>query len=411
MAGLAGAPAARAQTAEQTVDVQDVGVLERPRPEYQAFGIHLGAFQVYPSLTITPEYDDNIFATDTDKTGDFVTAITPSIRAQSNWSRNELDGYARLTTNIFAKDSGEGTTDYSVGGGGRLDLLARTNITASFNYSHSTEPRTAENTVEDARDPIQYDTESARLGASNTFNRLTLSGGVSVDRFDYDNSETFSGAFLSQAYRNVTIAGVYGTATYAYSPALSIFGSLHYDDRMYDQKPPQTLFDRSSDGVEGTVGVNIDLTRLMRGSFEIGYFERSYDQVGYPRVDGPALHGRIEYFLTPLTTLTFSANRSVIDAADPIAISFTQTEGSFQVDHELRRNIILSGRATYEYDDYTGVDRTDKRPLLSLSGTYLFNRHLGLTAAYTYLDQDSSGLARTNNFSVNIISLSLVLQL
>ncbi len=403
--------AARAQTAEQTVDVEDVGVRERPRPEYQALGLHLGAFQVFPQVVITPEYDDNIYASETNPTGDFVTAITPSVRVQSTWSRHELDGYARVVSNIFANNSGEGTTNYALGGHGRLDILDNSNLEASFNYAHSTEPRTSENTINDARDPVQYDVVSGRFGGSHTFNRLTLSGGVDVARYDYQDTVLFSGAPLSQAYRNETTTGVDGRASYQLSPAVSFFGSLRYDRRDYDQKPPLTPFDRTSDGVEGTVGVSLELTRLLRGNFEVGYFNRNYAQVGYPQVNGPAVHGRLEYFFTPLTTFTFTANRQVIDAADPRAISFTQSQVGVQVDHELRRNIILSGQAGYEYNDFTGVDRQDSRPSLSVSATYLLNRHVGVTAGYSYINQDSSGIARDRNFTVNLVSLSIVLQL
>ena len=405
------AGAARAQTAEQTVDIESVGVRERPRPEYQALGVHVGAFTVFPQVVITPEYDDNIYASQDNPTGDFVTAIAPSVRIQSNWSRHELDAYGRVVTNIFANNSSEGTTNYSVGGHGRLDIRNDSNLEASFNYSHSTEPRTAENTITDARDPVQYDVVSGQFGGSHTFNRLTVSGNVFASRYDYQDTVLFSGAPLSQAYRNETTTGVTGRATYELSPAISVFTNLTYDKRDYDQKPPQTPFDRTSDGVEGTVGVNVELTRLVSGNFQVGYFNRNYNQSGYPQVDGPAVHGRIEYFFSPLTTFTVTADRQVIDAADPSAISFTSSDVGVQVDHELRRNIILSGRAGYQYNDYSGIDRQDSRPSLSVSSTYLLNRHVGLTAAYSYISQDSSGVARDRNFSVNVVSLSIVLQL
>ena len=41
---------------------ENVGVLERPRPGYEALGIRAGGFIVYPSLTLRAEYDDNLFA-------------------------------------------------------------------------------------------------------------------------------------------------------------------------------------------------------------------------------------------------------------------------------------------------------------------------------------------------------------
>ncbi len=40
---------------------QDVGVMERQRPEFDAKGIPLGAFRIFPTMAIGAGYDDNVF--------------------------------------------------------------------------------------------------------------------------------------------------------------------------------------------------------------------------------------------------------------------------------------------------------------------------------------------------------------
>ncbi len=40
---------------------QDVGVMDRARPAYDAKGIPLGGFRLFPSLDVVGTYDDNVF--------------------------------------------------------------------------------------------------------------------------------------------------------------------------------------------------------------------------------------------------------------------------------------------------------------------------------------------------------------
>jgi hypothetical protein len=160
-----------------------------------------------------------------------------------------------------------------------------------------------------------------------------------------------------------------------------------------------------------TTGASFDITRLIRGQVGVGYLQQDYQSSAFHTVSGPAVNANVEYFLSGLTTITVNAQRQVIDAVDPQAVSFVQTVGGFTVDHELLRNVIISGRISYETDDFTGVQRNDGRTSFSLSGTYLLNRYANIHLGYSLLDVSSTGAARLNNYDVNVISLSLVLQL
>ncbi len=402
---------ARAQSASYFDRSNNVGVLERPRPDYQALGVQAGGFTIFPSLTLSPEYDDNIFASDKDKTSDEVTVITPAVSARSNWSRNEVDAYARLTSDIYASQSGESTTDYQVGANGRLDVLSRENISGGLNYGHFTESRTAENTVEDASSPVQYQSVGGNLGTFQVLNRLRFSESAGANRFDFQNTTDFAGNFLSQAYRNEYNAFVTGRADYALSPELALSIAESFSNTVYDQKPPTTPLDRDFTSSETTVGADFDVTQLVRGQIQVGYLHDSYTSTAFRPVNGPAVHARVEYFLSGLTTVTGNIDRSVLDSADPTSSSDVQTLGGLRVDHELLRNVILSGQGSYETDQFQGIDRTDHRVSFSASGTYLLNRHLGLTGAYSFLNESSEGAARITPYTVNVISLSLVLQL
>ena len=81
-----------------------------------------------------------------------------------------------------------------------------------------------------------------------------------------------------------------------------------------------------------------------------------------------------------------------------------------EVDHELRRNIILTGRVFAAHDDYRGIDRADDRWTARVGGTWLLNRTVGVGVFFDHIDVNSSGAAAISNYAVNQVLISLVIQ-
>jgi hypothetical protein len=400
--------AAMAQSANYFDRNNNVGVLDRPRPDYQALGIQAGSFYIFPTLTIAPEYDDNIFATSDDRIGDLITAVSPAVQVRSDWSRNAASFRAQSTSDIYAIHGGENTTDYSFAGSGRLDIGTASNLSAQLSYGRATIPRTSDNAITTTNTPVQYDSTSATGGGVQTLNRVRFTESVNFTRAVYDNTQQTATGPLSLTYLNGDSESASLRTDYALNPEFSVYVSGQVNNRSYDLKPPQVPLDRNSTGYEVLTGASFDITRLVRGQLGVGYLQQDYKSY---TVSGPAVNGNIEYFLSGLTTITLSGDRSVIDAINPSAVSLLQTRGSVTVDHELLRNVIISLRASYETDTFTGEQRTDDRASFSASGAYLLNRYVSLHLGYSFLNQTSTGAERGQDFDVNVISLSLVLQL
>ena len=65
-------------------------VRNRPRPELDALGLHLGGFYVFPSLTNGISYNDNVFAADNNEEGDFLYTLEPQVAVRSDWNRHAV---------------------------------------------------------------------------------------------------------------------------------------------------------------------------------------------------------------------------------------------------------------------------------------------------------------------------------
>jgi len=402
--------AAQDGSADMFARDRGVGVRERPRPDYEALGIPSGGFVIFPKLQVDAEYNDNIFAVDAGKQDDVIFRIRPEIVAQSDWSRHYIQAYGRSTISQNVDFDSENTTDLTVGTTGRLDIVRGSNLTGGAEFAHVTEPRTSTNTAQTAENPIEFDMASAYVGAVRSKGRVRLSGRADVRSFDYEDGRTTAGAVIDQSDRDRSIFNVAGRMDYAISPATAVFGQVSLNERDYDSDASSTTPARDSSGYEALVGVNFELGAVSRGEIAAGYISQSFDDAAYTDIDGFGGRAQLEWFPTELTTVTASVSRTVQDAGIIGAAGYLSTEVGGKIDHELLRNLILTAQVTYSEDDYNGIDRDDQRLNASVSGTYLINRHYGVTTTLAYIDQASDGALSGPNYDVMRMYVSLVAQ-
>jgi hypothetical protein len=395
---------------------RNVSVRQRPHPDFDARGLPLGAFNAFPKLSLTAEFNDNIYAQDTNETDDLIWRLQPEVTVISDWNRHGLTAYARASVNRFQDNQDEDTEEYTLGASGRIDVLRFTNITGGVEYSQLTEPRTTTATLtgdfDGPLEPVQFDQMNAFVAAAHEFNRLKLSGRLDYRTFDYEDSVRRTGlAPLDQDYRDRDVLVLTGRADYAVSPATAVFVEVSGNQREYDSVAATPGFvQRDSEGVQLLAGANFELGALARGEIALGYMEQEYDAASIGSIDGFGARAQVEWFPTELTTVTFAGARTVEDAAVPNSPGYLASSLSAAIDHELLRNVIVSAQAGFGSDDYEGIEREDERVTAGLSATYLLNRNVGLTGAYSYLDLKSEGATAGPEYTVNKVSATLTLQ-
>jgi hypothetical protein len=412
------ATACSAQAQAQSVDPQaqaarldrNVGVLDRRRPDYDAVGISIGSFILLPKVTVTADLNDNIYAGSQVKANDTVLLIQPEATLRSDWSRNMVEATIRAAFDNYTSHSSENTNVYDFHVGGRYDIADASNLNGGILLAHSMEPRYLTTTTQNVRHPVEFDLTAGNIGAAEIFNRIRFIEAVQVQTFQYQNAVTVGGAPVLEKDRDRTEWVETGAVEFAYTPDTTVFLRGDLNQRNYRLQPSAGGLNRDATGYVLEGGVRLDLSHLLRGELRAGYLHESYSSSAFRDVDGLALHGKFDFFPTELTTVTATADRAVGDAADPRASSYLTTSGGLEVDHELRRNIILSARANLAHDEYKGIDRKDDRLAVRIGGSYLINRSVGLTLYYNHIDVSSSGIDHINAYKVNELLLSVVLQ-
>jgi hypothetical protein len=385
---------------------RNISVSQRPHPGFDPVPVPLGGFLALPKLDAGVEYNDNIYAENTGAKSDTIFTVNPELDIQSNWNRNYLSAFVRSATRDYSKYSSETTTDYQLGAQGMLQA-GDGKFSAGGDTGELTEPRTSPSTSHGTTHPVRYQQTDGFFSGVEELNRVRLTGRVDIGNDDYHNGVDPSGHSVLEDDRDHTDYTYSGKAEYALSPDTAVYMYGAYNDHQYRLQPPVVPTNRDSHGEVVSGGANFDITREIRGDIQVGWMQQQFAASNLRTYSGLSALGSVEWFPTELTTVTLTGSRQVADASAPGAAIYVASGVGLQLDHELLRNLILTGRVGYEDDAYQGVSRDDHTTNAYIGGRYMLNRLVGLTVGYTYVKNDSTGAARGPLYNVNRIMASL----
>jgi hypothetical protein len=367
---------------------RNVSVLERERPDYQPIGIRRGGFLIYPSLRTEVGVTDNVLLSATNRDADAWISVEPSIAANSDWSRHQIRATASGQFQRFLDTPRRNQNGFEVGVLGRYDYGSRYSLTGEAQLSREYEsPLTGAVDADIAvlssylrsffsvRGEYQQDRMRARLIVDRTavtFSDIDL--GTSIrDQSDRDRVMTRIGTQFE--FARTPSFSYYGRATVGlidYSRNTLLNGAPNRDARSY----------------RAVAGVSFDIPGRFRGALGAGISHLDYDLAFYSNVTGLSVEGQIEYFPSELTTVGLVASRTIEDSNVSSARAFFDNRLRLTVDHELLRNLILSGTTEFGRLDYidsplsTGVVRFAAR------ARYLSSPSLELAGGLSYSVRD-----------------------
>jgi len=388
---------------------ENVGVMDRLRPEYDSKGIPLGGFRLFPTLDLAASYDDNVFRLPTAQSDYFFT-ISPTLRLQSQWGRHSLELYCGSSTYEYSKFSGENLTDWKVGADGRLDISRAMMFSANAYYGEFHELWSAPNNLLFQASPNRYYQTHADVETAYQPNRLGIGFGGSYDRFAWLNTPEIGGGTLYNYDRNESDYQVYGKVFYDFSPGYSGFMRVTYDTRQFQLMFDRSGWDRSSHGYRVDAGLDLQISHLLAGEVFVGYLDQRFARnVAQPLPDLSGLDygAQLDWYATPLLTLHLTGSRQLADVViDGASLADNKTI-ALSADYELRRNIIVQLFASYTDSRFVGTIRDDTYPGAGVGVKYLINRYLSAGINYFYSERSTNipGL----QYNDNTISIDLTL--
>lgn len=384
-------------TVAQQVEPDDsVSVRERPRPEFDPLGARVGAFNLNAELALGVASTDNLFADlSATEVDDIIYTVSPYARLASGWSRHALSVEGGATFKSHQDFSSEDADTHFMRGVGRLDIGSSTSLTGAAGFAHEVEPRTDPDAPA-TPEPVEYDRDDASLTLAHTFNRFRVSAEAAMSEYDFET--------LQDARDNEETV-LRGRIEAELTPRLGAVFQVSADERDYENSPAN-----SSEGTSYLAGVTVNFTDLMEGEITVGQFERDYDGLG--STDGLAVEAELEWYITRLTTITLNASRNDEDViGGATLLPYIEETYGARVDHELLRNVILTGGVQAGEREYDLIDRTDEFFYGDFGVDYLMNRRVAITGRYRYQQEDSAGVDAYRDYEVNTVSLGLSLRL
>lgn len=385
------APPASAQTIP---DRQ--GVADRAKPAYDPIGARVGPFIAYPSLTTMLEGTDNYLATFTDRKADGFLTIAPAVDFRSNWTRNSLNVRVHAERSVHFNLTNENATQFGAEADSRLDFDRQTQIQINLSANRFVESRSSLSSFKGSARPVRYDEYQAGLGISRAAGDVVLKVNGGLVYRNFRDAQVPGGSDIDQDYRDVRIVSLTGSAQYDLRNGIGLVLSGGFDNNHYIFGPASPLFvrgldfNRDSNGYNIQGGVSLELSSLIFGRLQVGYLRRTYRDPRLRGFSGLTFSGDILWNITPLTTIKLRASRSVQETAAQDLAGNLRSDIRISVDHELYRNVVVSGDAGYGHFRPNGPGPSGNEYSFGVSGKYLLDRRFTVIASLRHS-------ARTSN--------------
>jgi hypothetical protein len=410
-ATLAAAGTARAQTAPSTTYFpvgtagydQNLGVtvLSRIRPGYEQPGVQLGGFTVRPELDQSIFDNSNVNGVSGSNTGSWGSDTAGSVSADSDWSRNSLSGTVGFDHQQFFDLPSESYTNWNVGLGGGY-TIGDSQLLVS--YSHSSYNQLGTNIgFERSETPALDTADTGEIGYTFNFGRFAVTPTLDLSAYRF-GPITAGGQQFSQSYldRNVIAGGVVTRYALTGGAGLLVVARGTGSDYINPQ-----LGQPSNNSTSALVlaGIDYQAEALWRYSLLVGVEHTNFAAAQYGSYTAPIISADVVYTPTGVLTVTGSATRSIEDTNTTANDGYVLTQANLLADYELQRNVLLEGRAGFQYVSYI-QGGTQTSETVGGGVTWLLNQNVRLSVNDDYTNQSAPGstVGTLNNQGVTNLS-------
>lgn len=367
-------------------------------------GITAGNVTVLPSVTAGAFYDDNVFATPTNRQGSWGQLVHPELGVVANGQNYTTEARGFIEQRWYDRFSSEDQLDGAAAVASTLMPDPNTQVVLKAGYARAHEARgTGDSTFVGFDRPVGFNTYSASAAVNKRFDRVWTSLGGAGSWQHYD-TPTIGGVPVDQNYRDGVISVVSGRIGYVVAPLTSVFieGSGNRRDFQVD------AYD--SDGYRAVAGVLLEQGpgARMKGEAYAGYMYQNYNGPTFLTVSTFTYGGNLAFLLAPRWTAVVAGSRNALESNYNLAGGVSVVESTLfgRIDYQLLPNLVIGGGASWIADEYNGVGRTDYSisPLVSVK--YFVSPNVTLGFDYRNLGFDSSG-AGVSSYYRNVYLFSI----
>ena len=351
--------------------------------------IQLGLFDLVPSLSVTEEFNDNIFLSDSYQKSDTISRVVPALTLQSNWQRTRLRLEALGDTGFYAKSGEDDYLDGELGVSAGSDIGPAFAVDGDFRIAKGHEDRGGDDIPTGASEPVTYDEKNTEIALRYFAGDVHYHAAIAFRQLDFDDTALTNGGIANNDDRDRTELRLIMRASYQLGPGRKAYGETTFNQREYENTPDDQGIFRNSNGYRLLGGMTFDLTDLIKADLGAGWMSQIYEDSRLQNNEGFSLRAATTWNITRMTALDFRAKREIGETTVTGASGIIGESFDAGIEHELRRWLSIRLNAGYQQDRFEGAGRTDK--LMSFGGgvRYELNRFTELDGSWRY-DQRKS---------------------
>jgi hypothetical protein len=351
-------------------------------------GVTAGQFRLYPSVTAGVFFDDNVFATHSNRQGSWGGLVRPELGLATAGQNYAVEARGFIEDRWYSRFSSEDQVNGAAGLAAIVMPDPNTQVVGKARYVHGHEDRGAgESQIFSGFDrPVAYNSIEASGALNKRFDRWWTSLGVAGSWINYD-TPTVGGIPVSQSYRNGNVVVVSGRVGYVVAPLTSLFVEVSGNRRDFQVD----AFDSRGYRAVGGILLEQGPGARVKGEAFAGYMYQTYTGVTFNTVSTFTYGGALAWLIAPRWTAVVEGRRNALESGLNGGVSLIDSVVAGRLDYMVMPNLFVGAGASYMVDEFLGAGRTDRTlsPLVSVK--YLASPFVTLGFDYRNVSFDSSG--------------------
>jgi hypothetical protein len=381
-------------------------VLSRQEPEYDPLGVRVGDFIVRPEVDESVGYNSNILG-QVPAQGSLIEETSANLGITSDWKRDSLGAAFNVTNLQVPSFSNQNQTTWSAALGGSYQIGDDVATLSASHMYQFIEPYGIDvasfnrpGVLYSA--PIPFQVTDVRGTYAANYGSFSLIPGFDFMNTMYGGAPVYGlNGFVPPPAVAGTVDGVPTslgflnhntyegdlTARYEYAPLRDFLAVAREQYIVYTSPNAQFGPTRNGNAIDMLVGLDYTANGVWRYQVLGGYEIRQY--YNYKSHSAPVFEGNLIWQPSGVTTVSLRGLRTIDDAVDLDVAGFIYTSGRLQVDHEIRRNLLITAYTAIDHAYYLSSGGGNETFMGAGGGlTYLINRNIHLALTYDWVDHN-----------------------
>jgi len=368
-------------------------------------GVRVGTIILQPTVTLTGQYDDNIFRQDTGRKASTILSIRAGATAKTDWRRHSVDLTAAIEAGHFTASSDDDYVDGQISATGILDISRASRFRLRAGVERRHERRGGDDTPTTLTGPVKEVAAFVEATGQYAPGRLKIQPFIRFDRRDFQDRRLIGGGIGDQDDRDRRIITGGVELGYNLPGPFEVTAQADLSRTDFDDRRDRGGFDRDNTRLRMLAGARIDQERLVSGAVLFGYQKRWSDDPALSDFSGPAVEAQIDWrprrFLTFAATARRAEEETTIIGASAASVAYGEVKATWEV----QRFVDLKAVAAYERRSFRGADRRDKTLVLGVGADWRARETTTVSAGYRFVDETSNApgeSSRTSLFRVAV---------